>query len=306
MRFVAVLNRDGGSLRTADLEALTDMIDRTLGKAGHAVDVNIVRGDGLVAALDKAARSRADIVLCGGGDGTVSAAAARLMRSRKALAVLPAGTMNLFARSLGIPLGLEAAVEALADAQVKAVDVATANGRPFVHQFSVGMHARMVRQRERMQFGSRLSKIGASARAAWNAIRNPPTLTVNMLVGDAEIVARTTGIGVTNNLFGEGHLPYAEHPDGGVLGVYVTVAERPSEIASFLLNMARGRWRANEQVEIHQADRVVLRVKQKRGRKLGAAIDGELIDLEAETELCIHPGALRVLAPARAASSKAA
>ena len=111
--------------------------------------------DEIEAALAKAAASRADVVLAGGGDGTISAAAAALMGKKKALAILPAGTMNLFARSLGIPLSLDAAVEAFADGEVRAVDVASANGRPFIHQFSIGMHAKMVRHAR--QHGIRLA-----------------------------------------------------------------------------------------------------------------------------------------------------
>src|SRR4051812_31452565 len=104
MRFAAVLNRDGGTLRTIDLSAFSDRMRQTLESAGHSIDIDIVAGKEIVAALDKAASRRGvDVVLAGGGDGTISAAAARLMNKKKALAVLPAGTMNLFARGLGIP-----------------------------------------------------------------------------------------------------------------------------------------------------------------------------------------------------------
>lgn len=306
MRFVAVLNREGGTLRTTDLDKLSTSLSETLAKAGHSVDIHVVDGAGLIEALDKAARSRADVVLAGGGDGTISAAASRLKGSKKALAVLPAGTMNLFARSLGVPLSLDAAIGSFADGEVKSVDIATANGRPFVHQFSIGMHARMVQLREKMQFGSRLGKIRASARAAWGAVANPPALHVRLTVGEAEMVTRTTGIGVTNNLFGEGHLPYADCPDGGVLGIYVTVAEARGEIARFLLNMLRGRWRENPQVEIHEAGRVVLEVTRSRRKAKKAVIDGELVELDRKTEIVIHPGALKVLVPAAQAKSEAA
>ena len=107
MRFAAVLNRDGGTLRTIDIDAFASRMRETLEAAGHSVTIEIVSSDELEQALDKAAAGRADVVLAGGGDGTVSAAAARLMDKKKALAILPAGTMNLFARSLGLPLTLD-------------------------------------------------------------------------------------------------------------------------------------------------------------------------------------------------------
>lgn len=306
MRFLAVLNKDGGTLKTTDLQALSKQLRDQLAAAGHSVDIELASGDQVVEALKKAARSRSvDAIIAGGGDGTISAAAAALMDTRKVLAVLPAGTMNLFARSLGMPLSLDEAVTAIADGRVRDVDMATANGRPFVHQFSVGMHAKMVKLRSKMDFGSRLGKMGASARAAYSTLRNPPSMDVRLTIGEAEIETRTAGIGITNNLFGEGHLPYAERPDGGVLGVYVTVARRHTEFVRFLVNMARGRWRDNDQVEIHQATRVVLALKRHAGKR-DCVIDGELCKLERETVIEMHPASLRVLAPAAAADAKAA
>ena len=251
-------------------------------------------------ALDKAVRKRnVDVVLAGGGDGTISAAAARLMGKKKALAVLPAGTMNLFARGLGIPQTLDGAVEAFATGRIRPVDMATANGKPFVHQFSIGMHARMIHLRDKMDFGSRLGKIGASFKAAWTTLVDPPAMNVTLVIGEAELEAHASAIGITNNLFGEGHLPYADDPAGGTLGVYVTVARARGEVLKFAFNVARGKWRDNEHVEIHQTDHVVLKIRRSR-KKPYAAMDGELVDLDKETDLKIHPRALNVLVPAEA------
>lgn len=300
MRFAAVLNRDGGTLRTTDLSVFSDRMRETLEAAGHSLDIDIVDGDDVVAALDRAASRRGvDVVLAGGGDGTISTAAARLMGRKKALAILPAGTMNLFARGLGIPQTLDAAVGSFADGKVVAVDMASAGGRPFIHQFSIGMHAKMVQRREKMEFGSRLGKMRASARAAWMTIKNPPAIPVTLTIGQAEVMTRTTGIGFTNNLFGEGHLPYADNPAGGVLGIYVTVARQRGELLRFVFNVARGKWRDNQQVEIHQGDKAILKIRSSP-RKTGAVIDGELIKLDQETVIEIHPKALNVLVPASA------
>ncbi|MER8569615.1 diacylglycerol kinase family lipid kinase [Mesorhizobium sp. M0924] len=306
MRFAAVLNRDGGTLRTTDLSALTDRMRQTLEAAGHSIEIDIVPGKEIVAALDKvAARRDFDVVLAGGGDGTISAAAGRLMNGKKALAVLPAGTMNLFARGLGIPQTIDGALKSFADGEIMAVDIASANGRPFVHQFSIGLHARMVKLRDNMEFASRLGKIRASAKAAWTTINNPPAMKVTLTVGEAEIVTRISGIGISNNLFGEGHLPYADNPAGGVLGIYVTVARQRGELVRALFDMARGRWRDSDHVETHQADKAIVTI-HTGSKKFGAVIDGELVKLERETTIQIHPGALNVLVPAQAAQAKAA
>jgi diacylglycerol kinase family enzyme len=302
MRFIAVLNRDGGTLRTVDLDAFSSRMTETLEQAGHSIGVESVAGHDIQAALAKAATSRADIVLAGGGDGTISAAAGALMGNRKALAILPAGTMNLFARGLGIPQSLDAAVQSFAHGEVKPIDIASANGRPFVHQFSVGMHARMVGVRDKMEFASRLGKMRASIRAALATMLDPQPLKVSLTIGDAEILTRATIIGITNNLFGEGHLPYAEQPDGGVLGIYVTVASERGQLLRFFLNVARGRWRDNPHVEIHKGEKVVMKILSPVGRRK-CVIDGELLPLAPETTIEIHKRALNVLVPAKPAET---
>ncbi|MFN3550012.1 MAG: diacylglycerol/lipid kinase family protein [Mesorhizobium sp.] len=297
MQFLAILNRDGGTLRTTDLAALSTFLTATMTGAGHGIEIEIVEGREIVAALQRAVgRGDVDVVLAGGGDGTISAAAAAIMNTDKVLAVLPAGTMNLFARGLGIPLVLEQAVESHALGHVKAVDVATANGRPFIHQFSIGLHARLVQMRSRFEYGSRVGKMWASVRAAAAVLRHPPAIAIALDVGEAEIRTTTTGLGISNNLFGEGHLPYADTPDGGVLGIYVAGLANRLELAWLFLAMTLGRWQETEIIEIHECEKATLTILSPL-RHHRCVIDGELATLERETVVKIHPKALRVMVP---------
>jgi diacylglycerol kinase family enzyme len=298
MRFLAVLNKDGGTLRETDLQALSERMRMILEQNGHSLTIRIVSGKEVTEALGKAASDGgSDVILAGGGDGTISAAAACVMGSPTALAVLPAGTMNLFARSLGIPLALDKAVESFADGKIRAVDMGSANGRPFVHQFSVGMHARLVELRSRMEFSSRLGKMHASLKAMVDTIRSPASLRITLGMNGAEMVATTAGLSISNNLYGEGHLPFADDPDGGVLGIYVSNARRRRDLLRLCLNIGIGRWKENEHVEIHQSDTVTLHVETMR-RTRSAVIDGELCPLARDTTLHIHPKSLNVLVPA--------
>jgi diacylglycerol kinase family enzyme len=304
MRFLMILNRDGGTLRTLDIDGFCERTKQTLEEAGHTLKTEVVEGAEIVKALEDGAKRRAiDVVMAGGGDGTVSAAAAAMEGKQRMLAILPAGTMNLFARGLEIPLDLDEAVKAFATGRRHAVDVASANGRIFVHQFSIGMHPDLVERRESATYGSRLGKIRASAAAAIQTLRNPPMLSAELRMGKTEVVARTSSIGVSNNLFGEGHLPYADMPDKGELGIYIARARRRSDFLRFFMHMARGSWDANPQVEIHRAGEVVLTVKS-RHRKMRCAIDGELCELDKRTVLKCHAGGLHVLLPASAGKKK--
>lgn len=297
MKFHAVLNRHGGTLKTLDIDAFASRMREKLVAAGHEVEIEIVEGKDVVDALDRASRRRSvDAVIVGGGDGSVSAAAAALMGKKRALGILPAGTINLFARALGMPLDLDDAIAVFAQGKTRQVDIATANGRPFVHQYSVGLHAKMVAIRDEMEFRSRWGKIRASARATWSTLMNPPRMRVTIRADGARITTKTQGIGVSNNLFGEGHLPYADDPAGGVLGLYVTRADRRRDLVRHFANMLIGRWDANPHVDISQAHMIELEF-YRVARRHRCVIDGELVPLERKTRIEIHPGALRVVAP---------
>jgi diacylglycerol kinase family enzyme len=300
MQFHVVLNMEGGTLRGRDPDALAASLARVLEEAGHTAAVFAVGGAEVGSALDAAAAGEADAVMAGGGDGTVSAAAARLAGGDKALAVLPAGTMNLFARSLAIPPDPDAAAAAFATGRVRSVDVAEADGRIFVHQFSVGLHTKLIRLRERSRFGSRQGKMLASLRAGLAAFLRPPRLAAALSIDGREFMVRASGISVTCNLLGEGRqLPYAERPDGGVLGIYVTRARRRRDLARLALGALLGRWRRNAAVDVYSAREVELRLLAHH-RRFGCAMDGELAELATVTRLRIRPGALKVLVPGKA------
>lgn len=297
MRIAAILNRDGGTLRTLDLGSLASRGVEIFAASGHDLEVHIVGGQDVEAALRAAAESpQVDATLAGGGDGTISSAAAISFQSGKPLAVLPAGTMNLFARALRLPLDLDEAMVAIAQGSVDRVDIATANGRPFVHQFGVGIHARLVRIREGMSYGSRTGKMLASLRAIAAAAVNPPRFEVELESGGQKITRTVSGLAVSNNPLNNGTIPVAERLDTGLLGVYLAGPVGTTELLSLAFDVLTGRWRENPQVSEAEVRRMVLKFPKKK-RNAFAVMDGELVRLDRTVELVLHRRALPVILP---------
>lgn len=295
MHIVGVFNRDGGTFRTADMESFAARAVEVFASHGHALDARIVEGRVLIPELERAA-AEGEALLAGGGDGTISAAAGIAFRRGIPLAVLPAGTMNLFARSLAIPLNLEQALTALAGGEVQPVDIATANGRPFIHQFSVGIHPKLVRLRETLSYKSRWGKMWASLRAAVAALARPPNFTAEILTPRGLERRRTAGISVSNNPLAEGRLLYADTLDRGVLGIYVMKPLSAGSLVRFAWGLLVGRWKHLPEIIEREAREATIRFPRRKSTAL-AVIDGELITLPARVDLRIHPGALKVLAP---------
>ena len=298
MRILALFNRDSGTLRTMDAGAFLARARALFEAAGHQFTGQLVSGEGLEAALRAATRHKdIDIVLAGGGDGTISAAAAACFAAKKPLAVLPLGTMNLFARSLKMPLDPEKALAALSKGSIEPVDIATVNGRPFLHQFSVGFHSRLVRIRNGYTYRSRWGKIAASVRAVVEAVNRPLRFAVDIRTAAGTEHREAAAIAVSNNLLGEGFVPVAETLDRGRLGVYVVAPMPPFDLARLVLRLAFGRWKTHPLVSIREVTSVTLDFPRRKAR-VHAVIDGELVPLEAHYALEIHAGGLRVLAPA--------
>ena len=86
----------------------------------------------------------------------------------------------------------------------------------------------------------------------------------------------------------------------GVLGIYVASPRQRGEMLGFFVDMARGRWRDSQHVEVLQAASAILKVSG-RTRRSPAVMDGELVRLEPVTHLEIHPGVLNVLVPGQSA-----
>ena len=297
MHFIGVFNKDGGTFRTMDMAAFTAHATQIFAEHGQTLECRVVEGADLTAELERAARDPAsDALLAGGGDGTISAAAGICFEAKMPLAVLPAGTMNLFARSLRIPLTLDAALVAIASGSVQEVDIATANGRPFVHQFAVGMHTRLVRIREGLVYRSRIGKMVASLRAVAEAVSRPLVFNVEIATRRGMEKRKATAIAVSNNALDEGHVPYAENVDRGVLGVYVVEPMPTMQLAQLFFTLMFGKWKQHPLVSEKEVRQLTLTFRRRKKSAL-AVIDGELVPLEREVTLRIHARALKVVAP---------
>jgi YegS/Rv2252/BmrU family lipid kinase len=113
----------------------------TMRKAGVPISSvhHVLSGADLAGTLDRVIADGHDLVVVGGGDGTMTAAAGRVAGTNVVLGVLPLGTANDFARTLEIPSNLAEACAAVADGKVVDIDLGRTNGEPFLNVASVGL-----------------------------------------------------------------------------------------------------------------------------------------------------------------------
>jgi diacylglycerol kinase family enzyme/membrane-associated phospholipid phosphatase len=141
--------------------------------------LSMQEGTGIRDLLEPAlASGQARAIGVAGGDGSVAAAAAVALEQDLPLAVLPAGTLNHFARDVGVE-SVEEAAEAVMHGAAVTVDVAAVNGTPFLNTASIGAYPEMVHRRDQLK--SRLGKWVAMTVAAAQVMRHgePISLVVN-------------------------------------------------------------------------------------------------------------------------------
>jgi len=299
MKMIAVLNREGGTFRTTDMQAYADKARRVFADAGDELDVIVCAGKDMREALERTAH-RDDIgaIIAGGGDGTISAAAGIAWRNGMPLGVIPAGTMNLFARSLKLPLDIWSVLNVLAKGETRDCDIGSADGRAFVHQFSAGMHARMVRYRNALTYRSRIGKIAANVRASVGVVMDPPQFEIEFDVGGHRERRMTSAISVSNNPFGRNGLLFSEDLTTGHLGVYIAEPLTPAAAAKLAVDILRGKLRENTAVTEMRAKSVDLHFPCVY-RQANYVLDGELIPLGRNMAIRLHPGELKVIMPRR-------
>lgn len=297
-RTAIVINRRAGTVRSMGAETVRALIT---GAFGTEASVALVDGRAIAGHIRRLLDDGGiDRLIVGGGDGTLASAASLVAGTGVAIGVLPLGTMNLVARTIGMDANLATALKQLRDAEVKVVDAGRANGRLFLHHVSFGLQPRMVRLRERMGYSSRLTKILAAVRATIAVLLNPRSQRLGLTIDGEQVELKTPGLIVSNNAYESAGMLKQARLDGGVLGLY---ALTPMPLPAYLrlaLDVLRGRWQDNVNVTEMQGRRVRL-VRHRRlrrdSRSIKATLDGELVLLRLPLVIESQPAALDVLVP---------
>ena len=296
MKVKLILNKGSGSALEGDgLEKLVAMF----ASAGREAQPVLVQGgDEMRVAIEKAAAESPDLVVVGGGDGTLGTAAGILRGTEVALGVLPLGTFNHFARDLGVPLELDKAVEAIVTGTVKQIDVAEVNGRVFINNSSLGIYPRIVHWRDelRSRLGLARGKLWTFAWAALTALRRAPFLDVDLCVdGDVQRLRAPFLLIGNNDYEMEGFRAGTRKSlRSGRLSVYMTRKRSRLRLVVLGLRALFGSLRQAHDFESCGAQ--TLEVRSRHARLL-VATDGEVQAMATPLRYRIHPGALRVVLP---------
>jgi len=286
VRIPAILNVKAGSAEEA----------REQVESNDAFEVHAVEPEAIAATIHDVVGAGARRVLVSGGDGTIATAAAALLETPAELAILPGGTLNHFARDLGVSTEPAEALQLAVNGEGRGVDVGVVNGHVFLNTSSVGAYVRFVRIRERLEgrFGYRVASTIAAFRILfqWRLIavelevegqpRIYRTPLVFIGVGERELQAPTLGKRVQDGQRGLHVLVVRGRSRGRLLSIALAAVSRGVDAVA-----------RTPELDAFLVDRCRISVR----RPTMVALDGEIESMRTTLEFELRRDALHVICP---------
>lgn len=293
MQLLVLLNAKAGTLNTGAVQNPREIVEAAFRAAGHEVEVRLVEPDEMDRAMEQAAASGVEAIVVGGGDGTFSRALSKLAGSGKVLGLLPLGTVNLLGRDMYAQTGdLAEMAAALAQGEVRKIDLATINGRPFHTLCGLGYFARVAREREETRYDFPGGRAISVAVSIWRSVTKAGRTRLRIRAGDRTISTRAYATLVTSNRIGEdwrrGRL------DEGVLELHLMRHAHFAGRAKAGFELLSGRWREGDAIESMTANRIEIEADRPR---VWVAVDGELRREDMPLRFSIERAKVPVLLP---------
>lgn len=261
-------------------------------------------GDDISTLARKSAQNDVDVVFVAGGDGSIGYAVSGLVGSGTALAVLPAGTANVWAQELGLPgltwtriTALEESAKMLADGVIKEVDVGLCNNTPFLLWAGIGLDAFIVHHIEPR---SRWEKHFAVAQYATQAVMhlsNWRGMDLRVRANDVEIQGRYVVAIVSNiHLYAGGlaELSPQSRVDDGKMELWLFAGDTIQETIRHIWNLLSGNHVNSEDVR----NLAITSVHLEADTKIYLQHDGEPGEVPGqEVDIKVLPRSLKVLVP---------
>jgi len=289
-----IINAGSGSVEQEETkQKLIDLFEE------NGVEANVYlasSGNEIVELAKKMAKGNAEIIVAGGGDGSINAIVSEIIKTDKTLGILPLGTLNNFSKDLQIPQNIEEAVRVIAEKHTKQIDVGEVNGRIFVNNSSIGLYPQIVKHRENQQQRLGYGKWRAAFWAALKILRRSPFLRVKLRTGDGERFVKTPFVFVGNNEYEMDFFNIGRRKclDDGKLSVYFLHKSGRRSLFMLVLRTVFGRLRQAQDFEEINIEEITI---ETRNNRMLVAFDGEVDTLETPLSYCVHPLALRVIVP---------
>jgi YegS/Rv2252/BmrU family lipid kinase len=277
-------------------QALFERACKALSGLPYPVDAHAVENpDDLVETVRNALAKKPQLVILGGGDGTISGLVDLLVGQNVVLGVLPLGTANSFARTLGLPLDIEGAIEAIRTGVPKRIDLGKIDGDYFANCAAMGISPQIA-ETVPHRLKKVLGRIGYLGWASWQFARFKPfILTVDD--GTEAKTMRVVEVRISNGPYHGGTwlVDEASINSGEIVVQAVTGRYKRTLVKNWAASFFGHESRHQDTVTFSGKS---LRIETKPS--LPISIDGEVLAHTPVTAQ-VAPGVIEVMVPAAAA-----
>lgn len=251
--------------------------------------------------MKEAIESGAELIFVWGGDGSVQRCIDAAVGSPVTLAILPAGTANLLANNLGIPIDLEQAVEVGLHGSNHPIDVGKMNGECFAVMAGIGLDALMIRDAD----AGMKDRFGRAA-YIWTGIRNiraNPVRTTVRIDGHSWFDDDASCVLIANVGCVGGGVTAFDHasPNDGKLDVAVMTADGAWQWMRTLTRASLGHAEKSPLVQMTQATKITVETR----KRLPYELDGGAREKTNKLRVRVLPRAVTIRVPSRATASTA-
>jgi diacylglycerol kinase (ATP) len=276
---------------------LLELVTRSLQDRGMKVDVALAKPNAKAAGIAKKAVGNGyKLVIAMGGDDTIWAVMRGIAGTKTRLGIIPAGTENNVAHSLGIPQDAQEACELIADGQIRKLDlgeVKTKKGKKlvFFEVVTIGLASALYPKVKKVPKGD----LSGLKDAVLTVLNQPTRPKVSLtLDGESKITIETMLVTVSNLPIMGAHFLVA--PDAsvedGLLDISVYPEFNKAGLLAYFAQVKEGGQRADDKVQRYRARKL----KVKSSPKMDVLADGTMLGKGTVT-IKLHPRAIRVIAP---------
>ncbi|MEO7723309.1 MAG: diacylglycerol kinase family protein, partial [Chthoniobacterales bacterium] len=273
-----ILNAGSGSHEARDS---IEILEKVFRASGRSFAISVASGDEITRLAKEKAKSDCEVMVAGGGDGTICGVAEAAREHGKNLGVLPLGTFNYFAKNLGIPLELEEAARVILEGEPVRASVLDLDGRLVLNNSSIGIHPAVLLRRRKLYRRFGRNQLNAYLSVLLTAFQPAPRLRVRLATEKGEVIRETPLVMICSNAFQMEAFALAgvECLAEEKFALYVARMSGRATIFRLGLRALLRRLRPGIDYDVICVSDVT--IETLRRRRLKAAVDGELETLQS-------------------------
>ncbi|HEX2867425.1 MAG TPA: diacylglycerol kinase family protein [Ignavibacteriales bacterium] len=301
MRAAVVINRSAGT--TSSGEGIKEKLEKLFCIYKIDPEIFLVEGQEVKKLIETLIPRDFDVIVVAGGDGTLSSGAGVLAGKNIPMGIIPLGTLNHFAKDLGIPLEVENSVKVIAEGEAQKVDIGEVNGKVFINNSSVGVYPRAVKFRDKHieRFGT--GKWMAMIIAFFAVLARFPLFNIRLESDDNAISRRTSFVFIGNNEYKLDVFNLGKRVTltGGKLSLYTAHIKGRLSLLKIAVLALLNRLDQMKNFDLQFVENIRLETKRKI---VAVSLDGEVIHMAPPLHYKIRPMELTVILPAKGQTGK--